>query len=142
MTDYIATSTIDIAAPPESVWHTLTDLESLQQIMFGSIVETTWEVGTPIVYRGEWQGKQFEDHGVIVEFNEPHALRTTHYSPMSGKPDVPENYHPVDWLLEQTQSGTTVTLNQANNPTQDAADHSSENWNAALATLKQITEAS
>ena len=142
MTDYISKSTIDIAAPRESVWHALTDLESLSKIMFGSTIETTWEVGTPIIYKGEWEGKKFEDKGIIVEFNEPTLLRTTHFSPMSGQPDVPENYHPLDFQLDDVETGTRVTLTQANNPSEEAAQHSSDNWSTALNTLKEVAEAS
>jgi uncharacterized protein YndB with AHSA1/START domain len=141
MADFISRTSIDIAAPRQSVWDVLTDLETLRAVMFGSTVETTWEVGTPILYRGEWNGKSFEDKGVIVEFDPPRLLRTTHYSPMSGEPDAPENYHPLDFRLDDVEGKTSVTLVQANNPTQEAADHSSENWKTALATLKKIAEA-
>jgi uncharacterized protein YndB with AHSA1/START domain len=141
MADYISRSSIEIAAPPEAVWHTITNPETLGSLMFGSEVVTTWEVGTPILYRGEWQGKQFEDKGVIVEFDEPRRLRTTHFSPLSGEPDIPANYHEIEYLLEPLFEGTRVTLSQDKNATEEAARHSDEMWSSMLAELKKLVEA-
>lgn len=136
MKDHISRSSIEIAAPPETVWHAITDPHVLGKLMFGSEIVTSWEVGSPILYRGSWEGKPFEDKGVIVEFDEPRRLRTTHYSPMSGQPDIPENYHEIEYLLEDVQAGTRVTLSQNNNPTEDAARHSDEMWSTLLKSLK------
>jgi uncharacterized protein YndB with AHSA1/START domain len=140
MTDHISRSSIEIAAPTETVWHAITSPEILGELMFGSEIVTTWEVGSPILYRGSWEGKSFEDKGVIVEFDEPRRLRTTHFSPLSGAPDIPENYHELEYLLEKLHDGTRVTLSQNNNPTEDAAKHSDEMWSALLTALKKVVE--
>ncbi|HEY5320064.1 MAG TPA: SRPBCC domain-containing protein [Galbitalea sp.] len=140
MTDHISRSSIEIAAPAEAVWHAITSPEILGKLMFGSEIVTTWEVGSPILYRGAWEGKPFEDKGVIVEFDEPRRLRTTHFSPLSGAPDIPENYHELEYLLEKLHDGTRVTLTQNNNPTGDAAKHSDEMWSALLTALKKVVE--
>jgi uncharacterized protein YndB with AHSA1/START domain len=140
MTDHLSESSIEIAAPVEAVWHALLDKDSHGEMMFGSEIVTTWAVGEPIVYRGEWQGKPFEDHGVVVEVEEPRILRTTHFSPLSGEPDIPENYHEISWLIENLSTGARVTLTQSNNPTEESAKHSTENWDAVLKNLKKIVE--
>jgi uncharacterized protein YndB with AHSA1/START domain len=141
MTDHVSRTSIEIAAPAEAVWHAITTPEVLGSLMFGSRVKTTWQVGTPILYQGEWQGTPFEDKGVIVEFDEPRRLRTTHYSPLSGEPDIPENYHEIEYLLEPLHDGTRITLSQDNNPTEEAAKHSDEMWGAMLKSLKDLVEA-
>jgi uncharacterized protein YndB with AHSA1/START domain len=140
MTDFVSSTTIDVDASPAAVWRGLTETALVKRVMFGSDVISNWRVGSSIVYRGEWEGKPFEDHGVIVDYDEPRMLRTTHFSPMSGLPDVPENYHVVSYLLEETPGGTRVTLEQTNNASEEAARHSDENWNAVLANLKRVVE--
>ena len=51
----------EINAPVEQVWKALTDPELIKQYFFGTQTETSWKVGTPIYFRGEWDGKPYED---------------------------------------------------------------------------------
>ncbi len=61
-------------------------------------VETTWEVGAPITWSGEYEGKAYEDHGTVLAGDvRAQVLSTTHFSPLTGKEDVPENYHTVTY---------------------------------------------
>ena len=100
MADFIATASADVEERPRRVWAVLTDNELLGEVMFGSEIFTDWEVGGGIVFRGEWQGRRFEDKGVIDEITEPHRIRMRHFSPLSGLPDLPENYHDETFSLE------------------------------------------
>ena len=93
MNGYESVSTIDIAADPSDVWAALTNNDSFGEAMFGTQVVTDWEIGGPIVYKGEFEGKSFEDKGTVVELTRPSRIRMTHYSPSSGDDDKPENYH-------------------------------------------------
>ena len=136
----LAVAEIDIAAPAEQVWHVLTDNALLGEVMFGSEVVTDWQVGSPIVYRGEWEGKPFEDKGEILELDEPTRLRVTHFSPLGGDADVPENYHEVQYDLAQQGDTTHVTLTQDNNADAAAAEHSTANWQTMLESLKKVSE--
>jgi uncharacterized protein YndB with AHSA1/START domain len=136
---HIAESEIDIAAPPTEVWAALTDVGTLGEVMFGSEVETDWSIGAPIVYRGEWQGKPFEDRGVVLEVNEPHRLRLTHATG-TGDDDDPNDQHEVVYELEDLGNATHVRLTQDNNATAEAAEHASANWETMLASLKRVVE--
>jgi uncharacterized protein YndB with AHSA1/START domain len=137
---YVAISTIVIDAPPSRVWSVITDPESLGELFFGSEVITDWTVGGPIIWRGEWEGKPFEDKGEIIAFEPGRRLETTHFSPLTGQPDVPENYHTLTWTLEPSGTQTVLTLMQDNNDSPAAAEHSKGMWDMLVATVKDIAE--
>ncbi|MFD1505016.1 SRPBCC domain-containing protein [Georgenia yuyongxinii] len=140
MTDYVSRSTTDVAALPHTVWSALVNPELASTYMFGSTVASDFQPGSPITFRGEYEGRSFEDHGEILEADEPRLLRYTHYSPLSGQPDVPESYHTLTFTLEESARGTRVTLTQDNNPSQGAADHSTANWERVLEALRVTAE--
>jgi uncharacterized protein YndB with AHSA1/START domain len=136
----IAKSTITIEAPPSKVWQALVTPEEIRKYMFGSEVASDWKEGSPITWRGDWKGKPYEDKGVVLRFQPGRQLRYTHYSPLSGLPDVPESYHTVTIDLEPDGSSTKVSLAQDNNPTDEARRHSEKNWSVMLAGLKNWVE--
>ena len=142
MTDYIARAERDIAAPPETVWGILTAPGPHPEIMFGATIESTWSVGDRITWSGEWEGKPYEDHGVIVDIEPGRLLRVTHFSPLTGQEDVPGNYHQLEYTLTPYKSGTHVELSQSNNPTAEAAEHSAANWRTMLDGLASVAERS
>ena len=140
MTDHVASADVVVDASPDKVWAALTDPEEIKKYMFGSEVVTDWKQGSPIVWRGEYEGKQYEDKGEIVEIEPGRRLKVTHFSPLSGQEDRPENYHTVLYELEEREGRTHVSLSQDNNPSKEAAEHSRANWEKMLAGLKQAVE--
>jgi uncharacterized protein YndB with AHSA1/START domain len=140
MTGLIATAEIDISAPPDRVWTALTDPDEITKYMFGTRVSTDWQPGSSIVWKGEWDGKPYEDKGEVLEVEPGRHLSVTHFSPLTGQPDKPENYHRLDYDLQPTGSGTHVTLSQDNNNSPDEAEHSRSNWEMMLQGVKQVVE--
>ena len=137
----VATAEIDIAAEPSQVWKGLTDPDVIARYMFGSRVETDWQPGHPITWKGEYEGKPYEDKGQVVEVDEGRRLVVTHFSPMSGQPDVPESYHTVAYSLLARDGGTHVSLSQDNNGDEEEAARARTTWEAMLAGLKETVEA-
>ena len=136
----IATASVTIDASRERVWAALTNPELIAQYMFGSTVMSDWMPGSPITYAGEYEGKKYEDHGTILEIRPPEILRSTHFSPLSGKPDIPENYHEIAYKLTGEGGVTKVELTQDNNANEAEAEHSAENWKQMLVGLKSVVE--
>jgi uncharacterized protein YndB with AHSA1/START domain len=140
MADHVATAEKQISASPAQVWKALTDPGQIKKYMFGTDVETDWREGSPIKWKGEYEGKSYEDKGEIVEVDPGRRLRVTHFSPLSGQDDVPENYHTVTYEIEERQDTTYVRLSQDNNASAEAAEHSRGNWEMVLAGLKEVVE--
>lgn len=136
----IATSSITINVPAEKVWEALTNPAMVKQYLFGTDVKTDWQVGSPITYSGEWEGKPYEDKGVITK-NEPgKILETTYWSAAFGE-NIPENNKNVKYELSPTEGGTTLTITQDNNKTETERDHSQKNWDMVLGLMKKMLEA-
>jgi len=136
----IARSATVIEAPASKVWQALVTPSAIKQYMFGTNVSSEWKEGSPIVWKGEWQGKQYEDKGVIRQFTPEKALQYTHFSPMAGLPDKPENYHTVSIQLTPEGNATRVSLTQDNNSTEQERAHSEKNWEMMLEGLKKFVE--
>jgi uncharacterized protein YndB with AHSA1/START domain len=136
----VAKASTTIKAAPAVVWDALVNPESIKKYMFGTDVTTNWREGSPIYWKGEWKGKAYEDKGIVLHFRPPHNLEYSHYSPLSGQPDVPASYHTVTIKLEEDGGGTHVSLKQDNNPNEEACEHSQQNWETMLKGLKQYVE--
>lgn len=137
---YKATKTVSISATPDRIWEALTDPEQIKHYMFGSEVVSDWVKGAPIVYRGVWEGKPFEDKGIIVDIAPPRLLKTSYYSPLSGKADTPENYSEVTYAITPEGTGSRLTVTQTNLPSQEEADRSESNWGMTLDAIKAMIE--
>ena len=136
----VAKATIRINAPVSEVWKALTTPELMKQYFFGVDVVTDWKVGSSIIYKGVWEGKPFEDKGKILEFVPKKRLVSTHWSPLSGVPDSPENYHTVTYELSEQDGSTQVMLTQDKNATEEEKAHSEQNWKMVLDGLKKLLE--
>ena len=137
---FIAKTSVTINAPVAKVWDALTKPDLIKQYLFGTDVTTDWQVGSPITYKGIWEGKPYEDKGKILQIEEGKLLVSTFWSALAGKPDVPENYQTIRYELSADGDGTKLTLTQDNNSSQEEANHSGENWKMVLDGMKKMLE--
>ena len=77
---------------------------------------------------------------MILQFKPGRALQYSHFSPLSGVADKPENYRTVTIELSSDGNQTRVPLTQDNNATEEERAHSEKNWDMMLAALKGILE--
>jgi uncharacterized protein YndB with AHSA1/START domain len=135
-----ATAEITIKGAVSQVWDALVSPDKIKRYMFGADVVSDWKVGSPIVWRGEWKGKPFEDKGRILEIQPGKRLRYSHFSPLSGEPDRPESYHTVTIQVEGSDGEVHVDLSQDHAGDEKARQESSRNWNMMLEGLKKTVE--
>lgn len=136
----IAKAEATINAPIAKVWEALTKPEIIKQWMFGTNVVSDWKVGSSITYKGEWEGKAYEDKGTILEIIPEKLLASTYWSGFSGLPDVPESYQKVTYELSPVARGTGLTITQDNVKTEESKKHSEQNWGIVLDKLKELLE--
>lgn len=136
----IAKASTTVQAPVAKVWDALVTPATIKKYMFGSDVASDFKKGSPITFKGEWQGRKYEDKGVILDVQPKKKLAYSHFSPLTGKPDKPENYHNVTIELADKGKQTEVTLTQDNNEDEKDRDHSQKNWEMMLSGLKKVLE--
>jgi len=137
---FTAKAEITINAPASKVWEALTSPQMIQQYLFGTQVTTDWQVGSPITYRGVWQGKPYEDKGTILQVEPEKLLVSTYWSALSGLANLPENYNTVRYELSGAGGATRLTITQDNNATAEDASHSEQNWKMVLDGIKKLLE--
>ena len=139
---YSSSASVVIQAPREAIWRAITDPAIVKRYFFGTNLVTDWKVGNPLFFRGEWEGKAYEDRGTVRSFDPLNTLSFDYWSSMSGIPDKPELRQIVRYDLTEEGDGVRVSIQQSNVDTQERADHSAKNWQGVLAAMKNLVEAS
>lgn len=136
----IAEATVTINAPAARVWEALTNPELIKQYLFGADVISDWKVGSPITYKGTYQGKAYEDKGRVLIAEPEKQLLITHWSPLSGTADLAENYHRVSYELASENGRTQLTITQDNNASQEEQERNAAFWRTVLEGMKKLLE--
>lgn len=140
----VTKSKVSIHAPASRVWKALTEPELVRQWQYGAEVITDWQVGSPIVFRNEWENTVFEQKGKILEIEPGKMVKYTLFFPHPGMEDKPENYFTMSYLLEESEGQTTLTIvqddprEQMQEQAQEQSEESEEN--SVLAGLKKLIE--
>ena len=130
---FTITHCVFVAQEPDRVWTSL--LHPSARWMLGANIETSFQPGSKISFEGNFFGRKFADHGEIIACERPRLLRFTHFSPLSGFEDVPENYHDITLTLTPAEGGTQVSVLQANIISENRAARAAAQWAKALASL-------
>ena len=123
----------------QNAWNILVDPQRASELWWGSTVESDFTAGHPIIWKGEWEGKPFEDRGTILQVQAPTLLQYSHWSPSMG-PDVEENRNILTWRLSEESGAVRITFQHTNIATQEMKDHSEPMWNQLLARMKELLE--
>ena len=138
--DIKAQVSINIHASISNVWEALTNPEIIKKYFFGTNTITDWKVGRPIKFKGEWEGKTYEDKGTILEIQKNKLIKYDYWSSMSGIEDKPENYVIVTYQLSGGDENVNLSVLQENIPDEKMKAHSEQNWNKVLDGLKTVVE--
>ena len=134
-------STVKIAAPARKVWLALTVPHLVKQWQYGADLLTTWEVGTPVVFRNEWDGKVFEQKGNVLEFLPESRLKYSLFFPRSDLQDTPEHSFFMTYELTESKGVTSLLVRQEDpRPSQPDEATGRDGGPDVLASLKELVE--
>jgi len=131
---------VKFKAPMARVWQGLTDPAMVKEYFFGTNLESSWRVGEPIKFSGEWNGHKYEDHGTILDIDPGTFVKYSYWSSMSGTDDKPENYANITYNLTENSGETELTITQDNVKNEEAKAHSEQNWTGIFEELRKLIE--
>jgi uncharacterized protein YndB with AHSA1/START domain len=134
-------STVTILAPASKVWRALTVPDLVKQWQYGSDLLTTWEPGTAIIFRNEWNGQIFEQKGTVLEFIPESRLKYSLFFPRPDLQDIPENHFIMTYELTGSGGGTSVLIRQEDpRPLPPGAPSGVDDAPDVLSSLKELVE--
>jgi uncharacterized protein YndB with AHSA1/START domain len=136
----ILTVKTTINAPISTVWDALTNPITVKKWFFGTDLKTTWEVGTPILWSGEWEGKPYEDKGIVLGYEHEKYAKYNYWSSFSGTEDIPENYANISYEVTDNENHTELTIIQDGFKNEEAMAHSEANWKAMMEEMKKLID--
>ena len=141
-------NTITINASAVKVWDALTNPEQTKKYMFGCETVSDWKVGSPLLWRVHYEGKETVFvKGNIVDIKPGKLLVYTTFDPNSTMTDKPENYLNVTYDLTEKNGVTTFIVTQGDYSTvaegerrYKEAYNNGEGWNPILEEIKKLAE--
>lgn len=136
----INSSTIKINAPIHKVWDIITKPEFVKLWQYGSDLLTTWESGSDIRFRTEWEDKVFEQWGKVLEFRPNEIVKYSLFAPRPDLEDKAENYFIMSYVLTDDNGQTKLEIIQEDNRPNAIQEEPQGEENQVLRSLKQLAE--
>lgn len=106
-------NSISIDAPIENVWDALINPAYTKQYMFGCETVSDWNEGDALIWKMEYEGKEFIPvKGFIIKIESPVHLTYSVFDPNSTMEDIPENYLHVSYDLSNNGNETILKVKQ------------------------------
>ncbi|MBI3232664.1 MAG: SRPBCC domain-containing protein [Bacteroidetes bacterium] len=105
-------SRLTLNVTPQRVWDVITQPEFVKLWQFGSDLQTTWEIDSPIKFSTEWNGTIFEQWGKVLAYRSNELLTYTLFAPREGIVDSPENYFTMNYILTSNGAQTILEIVQ------------------------------
>jgi Activator of Hsp90 ATPase homolog 1-like protein len=116
--------------------------ELVKQWQYNADLLTTWEVGTPIVFRNEWDGQVFEQKGNVLEFLPESRLKYSLFFPRPDLQDIPEHYFFMTYELTESEGVTSLLVRQEDpRPSPPDVSTGGDDGPDVLSALKELVEA-
>jgi uncharacterized protein YndB with AHSA1/START domain len=129
-----------VKATPEQVWDAITKPEFTTRYFYGSVIDSTFEPGSP--YRG-WSGdrqQQFVE-GVVLEADPPRLLRHS-WRALWDDGTAAEPHSRVTWEIEPYRDGVTklTVVHDELGASPKTAESVAGGWSYVLSGLKTLLE--
>ena len=150
-TEQFIKNSIVIDAPAARVWNALINPAETKKYMFGCEAISDWKVGSPLLWKGNYEGKEMVFvKGDVVAYRPDHLLSYTVFDPNNASiPDVPENYLTVTYQLSEKDGKTQFSVTQGDytkvadgERRYNESYNGGEGWNPILSEIKKLVEGS
>lgn len=129
-----------INVPPSLLFDSLTNSEKIIQYYPLKKVISDWKVGSDIILKGNNQGKEFTDYGIIDVLTPNKKFQYTYWSDNHGTDRTSENQLTISYTLEEVDSGTNITLEHKNFKSEKMYSDMLKVWDLLLSSLKNFVE--
>jgi uncharacterized protein YndB with AHSA1/START domain len=143
----VVNNTISLKASASKVWDALTNPSQTKKYMFGCEALSDWKVGSPLVWKGNFNGVELVAvKGVINRIQPEKFLAYTTIDPNSQIPDLPENYLTVTYELAEKNGQTILTVTQGDYRTVAEGDKRYQEtvagggWSPVLEEIRKLVE--
>jgi uncharacterized protein YndB with AHSA1/START domain len=133
-------STLKISASRQKIWGIVTKPEFVKLWQYGSDLLTTWEIGSNIKFRTEWEGKVFEQWGKVLVFKPTEIVKYSLFVPRPDLEDKPENYFIMSYVLTEENGHTKLEIIQEDNRPNAVQEEPQGEENPVLMLLKKLAE--
>src|SRR4051812_31832994 len=111
MAQLIIKNKITFNASISKVWDALTNPEQTKKYMFGCETVSDWKKGSPLLWKGNYEGKDMVFvKGNIVDIEPEKFLAYSTFDPNSTMEDIPDNYLTVTYKLSSENGQTVLTV--------------------------------
>jgi uncharacterized protein YndB with AHSA1/START domain len=132
---------INISASRECVYSALTSSEEIPKYFPLKEVESIWQIGSEVLYKGEVNGASFTDFGVIEELVSPSIYTYRYWSDNHGTERLPENHITISYLLSENVESTKLVVFQSNIKSRELYELMDKQvWDSLLGSLKEYAE--
>ena len=141
-------NSITINAPASKVWDALVNPEQTKKYMFGSEALSDWKIGSPLLWKGQYEGKEMVFvKGHVVDIRPERFLEYTVIDPNSTIEDIPENYLNITYELSPENGNTLLKVTQGDYSKVAEGErrfkessNNGEGWNPILVEIKKLAE--
>ncbi len=135
------TTSININATTAEVWNALTNKELIKEYFFGTDTNTDWKEGSPISFKGLWEGKTYEDKGTVLKVEKEKLLQHDYWSSFWGNEVGADERSVITYeIIGNGSAETTLTVKQEGFKDASSRDHSIGNWQGILKNIKKLLE--
>ena len=141
-------NSITINAPTSKVWDALVNPEQTKKYMFGCEALSDWKIGSPLLWKGQYEGKEMVFvKGHVVDIKPERFLEYTVIDPNSTIEDIPENYLNITYELSPDNGNTLLKVTQGDYSKVAEGErrfkessNNGEGWNPILVEIKKLAE--
>ncbi len=140
MNSFTISKEIFIKANREAIFELLTTADQITKYYPYESVESDWQLGGKVLFRGSVDDREFIDYGVIEALSNPKEFGYRYWSDNHGTERVPENHHTISYRLKPRNGGTVIELTHGNVNSREYYLAMNSIWNSLLEGLKNYAE--